>query len=399
MPGQQLCSRFMVLNAATATMVICFYYYTHGWMQINNISNRADITINQDIDVTINSGSDVFQKPTVVNRSVTQTNKVTQYKVSRQEFEYYRILKNTGTPVSLLHYYLTPRKEVVFPLNYRFMIAGHGVCKTKRVFLLIMCLSTAKNVKKRMAIRNTWGKVARNIPWPGESDPHRRVKIMFMFGTPESQTDQAILKREQVKYGDVVQADFVDSYRNLTIKVMMGIKWATIYCSGVQYMMKVDDDTFVHVGNLMKDLKRMQVPTGGLVIGHVHEQPPVQRTEKWAMNFTEFPFKYYPKYASGQTYVLSGNILEKLCNVGEHMPYIFIEDVFVTGILRTVINTQLVASIGYPHVFMPQVEPCTFQNNVRVAATNVETSHMYKIWNSLSSNNIKDCYKCLTLNC
>ena len=36
-----------------------------------------------------------------------------------------------------------------------------------------------------------------------------------------------LVRGEAEKYGDVLVEDFVDSYANLTLKTMMGLKWAS----------------------------------------------------------------------------------------------------------------------------------------------------------------------------
>ena len=60
---------------------------------------------------------------------------------------------------------------------------------------------------------------------------------------------------ESRTYGDILQEDFVDSYMNLTLKSVMGLKWASTYCSQTQYLLKTDDDIFVNVPVLLTYLQ------------------------------------------------------------------------------------------------------------------------------------------------
>ena len=53
--------------------------------------------------------------------------------------------------------------------------------------------------------------------------------------------------------------NFIDSYGNLTLKTMMGLKWASRYCWRAKFVYKVDDDMFVNVENLLKYLQQYQV--------------------------------------------------------------------------------------------------------------------------------------------
>ena len=40
---------------------------------------------------------------------------------------------------------------------------------------------------------------------------------------------------------------FQDTYRNLTLKTVMGLKWSAIFCPQARHVMKTDDDIFVNV--------------------------------------------------------------------------------------------------------------------------------------------------------
>ena len=67
------------------------------------------------------------------------------------------------------------------------------------------------------------------------------------------------MKRESIKYKDIIMENFIDSYGNLTLKTMMGLKWASRYCGRAKFVYKVDDDMFVNVQNLLKYLQQYQV--------------------------------------------------------------------------------------------------------------------------------------------
>ena len=60
--------------------------------------------------------------------------------------------------------------------------------------------------------------------------------------------------QESSKYHDVVAADFVDSYRNLTLKMMVGLKWVSRFCPHSRFVLKCDLDTFVNLPLLTRIL-------------------------------------------------------------------------------------------------------------------------------------------------
>ena len=64
--------------------------------------------------------------------------------------------------------------------------------------------------------------------------------------------------QEQRQFGDILQEDFVDSYMNLTLKSVMGLKWASRRCPSARFLMKTDDDMFVNVPKLLDYLTKAQ---------------------------------------------------------------------------------------------------------------------------------------------
>ena len=61
------------------------------------------------------------------------------------------------------------------------------------------------------------------------------------------------------RYKDILQIDFQDSYRNLTLKSMLSFRWAVDECSSFQYILKTDDDMIVNFDVLIDQLD--QLPT------------------------------------------------------------------------------------------------------------------------------------------
>ncbi|KAL4232525.1 Beta-1 [Mactra antiquata] len=274
---------------------------------------------------------------------------------------------------SVIREYYQPRKERVNPIDYAFVGRDQIKCDSDHPpFLVIMCLSKPDSALERKVIRLTWGQMQKHAT--------REVKIVFIVAKSNHSTDDAV-EREHKKHGDIIRISSKDTYRNLTTKVLMGIKWTSTYCPGVKFFMKTDEDCFVHVHNAIKLLENLEVPKHGVILGNVNFRHHVQRTDtKWAITEEEFPFKKMPLYTNGQSYVISGNILGRLIEAGEHMPYISIEDGFITGVLRTVIGASVVPTRGFPHYMMTPASPCSFHNDRRISATNNSPAQMKKIW-------------------
>ena len=70
-----------------------------------------------------------------------------------------------------------------------------------------------------------------------------------MMGTSIDEKDQKIVDEEHKLYGDIVQGSFIENYKNLTLKAIMGLKWVTQYCSQAPFAIKVGENKVKEVRN------------------------------------------------------------------------------------------------------------------------------------------------------
>ena len=61
-------------------------------------------------------------------------------------------------------------------------------------------------------------------------------RLVFLLGTGDQlpATTEADLARDSLQNGDLVREDFLDSYENLTLKTLAGLKWSSIFCPQVK---------------------------------------------------------------------------------------------------------------------------------------------------------------------
>ena len=108
-------------------------------------------------------------------------------------------------------------KNILMDLkNFQFSM-NHIECGEKKPFLLILISSAPANVEKRQAIRETWG----------QRNPINYV--YFLVGM--SKKHKADLEMENLHHNDLIQGNFVDTYKNLTYKHVMALKWVKDHCS------------------------------------------------------------------------------------------------------------------------------------------------------------------------
>lgn len=91
------------------------------------------------------------------------------------------------------------------------------------------------------------------------------------------------IMRESLKHKDLIIENFIDSYHNLTIKSIMMLKWIKNNCPIAKFMMKIDDDVYLNLPNLIAFMKLEQVKSENFSIGKLYtsERPHRERDSKW----------------------------------------------------------------------------------------------------------------------
>ncbi|GBM48585.1 Beta-1,3-galactosyltransferase brn [Araneus ventricosus] len=257
-----------------------------------------------------------------------------------------------------------PAYKPVNELNYTYRISNNRKClqgndgNFEKVVILYIIKSALCNQNKRDAIRKSWG-------WENRfSDVN--IKRIFMLGVSSDSSLQDKIDEEYAKNEDLVQADFIDSYYNNTIKTTMSFKWTFQYCPKAQFIMFVDDDMYVSTKNLLKfirnpfykrvELRRkrdlshgllnngkdnlyskekvsetlrkyrnpnsrklleydpvISASDGRLLAGYVFFSSPMRhKSSKWYVSLAEYPFSKYPPYVTAGAYVVSYPALEDL---------------------------------------------------------------------------------------
>ena len=221
--------------------------------------------------------------------------------------------------------------HVAYPRNYRFIMDEPDVCETKSPFLVLMVPVAPNNLAARDAIRRTWGNetLVRG----------QLVLTLFLLGLPGgSDAEQQLenVRQESRTHRDLIQSDFTDSYRNLTIKTMVTMDWLATRCPGASYAMKIDSDMFLNVQNLLEMLQTPGIPKENYLTGMLMWDRPVvrDRSSKWYVPEEMYPNSTYPTYTLGMGYVFSNDLPGKLVEVSKDVQPFNIEDAYVGTCLK-----------------------------------------------------------------
>ena len=285
-------------------------------------------------------------------------------------------------------------KEIPLDLGVAFAVSGKAVVNAhdydllinephrcvnsdrsiRAVFLLVLIATAPSNFNLRKAVRETW---ASRTEVDGE-----RIVTMFLLGKTNLQ-HQRLVDKESKTFHDVLQENFVDSYRNLTLKTIMAMKWAGEFCSHAKYVMKTDDDMFVGYENLVGYLKSPRTPSTRFATGRtIHESPIRDPKNKWYVPTSVYSGSLFPPFCSGTGYVLSGDVVRMVSEISAFSPFLHLEDVFV-GICLDQLNIRPVRHIQFNNGFVPY-SYCRYKTIITSHLSKKTTSLRYQIWQDLN---------------
>lgn len=187
-------------------------------------------------------------------------------------------------------------------------------------------------------------------------------KLVFLLGRDSERSDPSLsLLEEQEKHGDIILEDFLDTYQNLTVKSVFMLKYIRDSCPGTKFVAKIDDDIFLHVPNLQNTLLDETLPQK-LLLGCLfcNARPIANRWNKWYSPPYMYRGEKYPNYLSGTSYVISTNLVKPLLKAALETPLFHLEDVFITGILAKKLSVRLTDNKGFSYQSRP-LNPCLYQ--------------------------------------
>ena len=250
--------------------------------------------------------------------------------------------------------YVIPNKDVC-PLN-------------ETVKFLLIVHSATDHSEQRQTIRRTWSNRAILQAFNG--------RLVFILGTPNTKAKQRQIKIESDKFGDIIQGNFIDTYRNLTNKAVLGIRWITENCRQVRYVLKFDDDVFINSIRIFEYLLNVtnQTWTSRAIICYKVQKGRalIQRSEgKWKVDENEFKnHTHWPvTFCRGFFVIMTGDLLPDLYEAAKTTPFLWIDDVYVYGMLAN--TTRNVTHYDLKHL----------RRYVRLVNS---SDKMYALWNNIT---------------
>ncbi|KAM3843753.1 beta-1,3-galactosyltransferase 4-like [Vipera latastei] len=216
------------------------------------------------------------------------------------------------------------RDAPVVPLPPTEFLLSPLPCTMPAPWLLVLVASAPGHVARRTAVRRSWGAV--------QLVGNRELRILFVLGLPAEAELQVVLEREAAEHRDLLQGRFIDTYTNLTLKTLALMDWAAAHCPTARFLLKADDDVFLNVPGLVRELEHLGGPPEATTyLGYVH-WPVMPTHDPHGHHYVPdsvYPYAIYPPYCGGSTYVLSAPAVATVLDAARHLPLVPVEDAFV----------------------------------------------------------------------
>ncbi|XP_046334715.2 beta-1,3-galactosyltransferase 1-like [Haliotis rufescens] len=205
-------------------------------------------------------------------------------------------------------------------------------CSRGSLFLIIVVHSAPMNKNKRDLIRTSFGSV--------ESYRDNRLAVVFCLGAVRQQSVHESINRESQHYNDIVQGNFLDSYKSLNRKHIMAMHWVTLNCNP-RYILKLDDDTFVNPYRII-DFLLIANPLGMTMHCKIISGDPPNRRKKskWYTSVSQYPFPVLPPFCLGFAYITTPTAWSAMYKASETYRLMDMDDVYVSGVLATKVGVE-----------------------------------------------------------
>ncbi|XP_055296704.1 beta-1,3-galactosyltransferase 2-like [Sitodiplosis mosellana] len=196
-------------------------------------------------------------------------------------------------------------------------------------YFVTLVLSKPSRFERRIASRDTWA----------HSDP--RTKTYFLMGMVESPILKKRIIVEEAKFKDIIQGNFVDSYRNKTYKHTMALKWFSENCPHVKYLLKLDDDVFPNIPAIHQYL--VSSAQYGAYIHGIKGNRTVVREGKRKIKPEEFNHDQFPEYVDGSAAIYPSTFVREALKKTLTTPFFWMDDVYISGIIRKKLNAKIIS--------------------------------------------------------
>ena len=149
------------------------------------------------------------------------------------------------------------------------------------------------------------------------------------------------LSSEAKIHNDILLFDFVDSYWNLSTKIILGFNWVLNYCN-TDIFVKIDDDVICNVSRIYREmLRHVRTQAQGqakVIIGKCRSYTAVPDRNANSPSYVSretYPGYMFPKTCMGPTYAVSREAVKSVITQVRVVPLLKQEDVTIGVLARS----------------------------------------------------------------
>lgn len=216
-------------------------------------------------------------------------------------------------------------------INSPYIMENPSLCTSVRNLSVLVIVHTAPDhFERRQTIRETW---TNNTYYSHLGS----VRVLFLLGRVKSRDIQMKMEQEFKEHGDLLQGDFLDAYKNLTHKGVMGYKWITERCRNTNVILKVDDDVVVNMFKFFTEyMPKYRNKSKQIFCNHIHPGTMLiirDKRSKWYVDQNHFKGqKFYPRYCSGFMVMITNDIIPAIYRSATLTPFFWVDDVYLYGL-------------------------------------------------------------------
>ncbi len=239
-----------------------------------------------------------------------------------------------------------------FNSNLKIILNPKKLCNIENntKFIFIYVFTSAKNFKRRSLIRKTWANITL----------FQNIRVAFIIGKSSDLNIEKEIQIEQKQYNDLIQGNFIDSYRNLSYKSLIAWKWIIRHCSNSKFIIKIDDDVVLNTFNLIRFIndesylfpKLNVLNLKNTFLCKCEKHAPVERNSSSKMYVKKeeysqkiYGMNQYPQYCAGMGIIMTSDLISRLYYKSKEIKLFWIDDVYV-GILGRHIGARF-KNVGY----------------------------------------------------
>ncbi|XP_059173045.1 beta-1,3-galactosyltransferase 5-like [Physella acuta] len=220
--------------------------------------------------------------------------------------------------------------------NFSYLHNPERTCRQSLVKLLNVVPSALRNFDLRNKLRS--GKRFYFI-----NNTSNYARMLFFLGTTHNETLLEQINKEAKKFGDIVQENYMDTYKNIRHKAMSMLKWAVTFCPGTQYVLRTDDDIDVNLEKIVDAMKMTSQKMENFILAKTKKNEGPVRNKHWKVYISEeeYPNSTYPTFGLGGLLGYPMGTVRLLYQAALRVKPIWLDDVFITALCAPKVNVTL----------------------------------------------------------